>query len=74
MLCNRIILFAILVAFLGLVIHQYFFKVEYSPEVQVKQGRLRGFVHKSRLNKEFYKFLGIPYATAPLKELRFKVN
>jgi len=44
-------------------------------EVVIKQGVLKGLRNKTLLsNKPYFSFLGIPYAKAPVNDLRFKVN
>jgi len=44
-------------------------------EVVIEQGVLKGFQNKTLLsNKPYVSFLGIPYAKAPVNDLRFKVN
>lgn len=43
--------------------------------VILEQGSLQGLHFKTRLsNKPYVRFLGIPYARPPIKELRFKVS
>ncbi len=42
-------------------------------ETRISQGGLRGLVLKTPNNREFLAFLGIPYATPPVGQLRFKV-
>lgn len=43
--------------------------------VLLEQGSLQGLHYKTRLsNKPYVRFLGIPYAKPPIKELRFKVR
>lgn len=43
--------------------------------VEVKQGQLEGQIKESILSgKEYYSFLGIPYAKPPVGELRFQVS
>ncbi|XP_050055529.1 esterase B1-like isoform X1 [Aphis gossypii] len=42
-------------------------------EVVIKQGVLKGLRNKTLLsNKPYFSFLGIPYAKAPVNDLRFK--
>lgn len=44
-------------------------------EVVIEQGALKGLQNKTLLsNKPYVSFLGIPYAQAPVNDLRFKVN
>lgn len=45
-----------------------------NPIVQVQQGQLRGIYDTNVNGKSFIAFKGVPYATAPVGELRFKVN
>lgn len=42
--------------------------------VEVQQGKLKGTTGKDYYDGDFYKFMGIPYAKAPVGELRFKVG
>lgn len=43
--------------------------------IETKYGQIRGFKRTSLLEKvDFYSFLGIPYAKAPIDQLRFKVS
>lgn len=42
--------------------------------VTTKQGQLNGTVLRSRDDKAFYAFYGIPYAAAPVGEFRFSVR
>lgn len=42
--------------------------------VNTELGKIRGIRKVSALNTPFSAFLGIPYATAPIGELRFKVS
>lgn len=51
-----------------------FKNVANSPIVQTKFGSVVGTTSLSRGDKEFYAFLGIPYAQAPVGERRFEVN
>lgn len=37
-------------------------------------GRVRGTKQVSRIGKSFYQFRGIPYAQAPIGDLRFEVS
>lgn len=41
--------------------------------VLIEQGRLNGKICTNYTGKSYYSFQGIPYAKAPLDELRFKV-
>lgn len=43
------------------------------PLVKTKQGFVQGITGTSRGGRIFYEFLGIPYATPPLGQLRFEV-
>uniref|UniRef100_A0A8D8YK65 Esterase SG1 n=2 Tax=Cacopsylla melanoneura TaxID=428564 RepID=A0A8D8YK65_9HEMI len=40
--------------------------------IHIKQGDLRGFESESRNGTKYFGFLGIPYAAAPVNELRFQ--
>lgn len=43
--------------------------------IKTKYGLIRGFKRTSLLEKvDFYSFLGIPYAKAPIGQRRFKVS
>lgn len=43
--------------------------------IETKYGKIRGFKRTSLLEKvDFYSFLGIPYAKAPIDQRRFKVS
>lgn len=43
--------------------------------IETKYGQIRGLKRTSLLEKvDFYSFLGIPYAKAPIGERRFKVS
>lgn len=46
---------------------------EDAPLVQTQQGLIRGVKDVSVKGKEFYSYLGIPFAEPPVGELRFKV-
>jgi hypothetical protein len=43
------------------------------PTVSTKYGKLKGIKSVSRGGKEYFEFLGIPYAKPPTKNLRFEV-
>jgi acetylcholinesterase len=47
---------------------------EIDPVVTTSQGDMRGIKMRSRNGRNFYAFLGIPYATPPVGALRFKVS
>lgn len=44
------------------------------PIVRISTGSLRGSVARSRSGKEYFEFLGIPYAKPPVGNLRFEVS
>ncbi|XP_049828979.1 venom carboxylesterase-6-like [Schistocerca gregaria] len=44
-----------------------------APVVQIEQGKLVGTTMVSRKGKQFYAYLGIPYARPPVGKLRFQV-
>lgn len=41
---------------------------------ETEYGKVQGVKTESVVNDPYIQFLGIPYAKAPLRELRFKVN
>lgn len=43
------------------------------PIVETKYGSVRGIFMRSRQNRTFYAFLGLPYALPPVNESRFQV-
>ncbi|KAI2474218.1 esterase B1-like isoform X2 [Diabrotica virgifera virgifera] len=43
-----------------------------SPVITVTEGQLRGYRRKNLDGKEFYAFLGVPYAKPPVGELRYQ--
>lgn len=45
-----------------------------NPVVPTKYGNVLGSVELSRKGKAFHSFRGIPYAKAPIGNLRFKIN
>jgi hypothetical protein len=45
-----------------------------SPIVEISSGKLQGVVAVSRDGRQFYEYLGIPYAKPPIAGLRFEVN
>lgn len=44
------------------------------PVVKILNGTLHGTTMPTRLGRNIYAFLGIPYAAPPLGKLRFKVK
>ena len=42
--------------------------------VRTKNGDIQGIISVSRDGREFYEWLGIPYAQPPLGDLRFAVS
>lgn len=44
------------------------------PEVDIKDGKLKGKFMVTRKGRKFSGFLAIPFAKPPIGELRFKVN
>lgn len=44
------------------------------PTVSTQYGDLKGIRSVSRGGREYFEFLGIPYATPPIGELRFEVR
>jgi len=47
---------------------------ERTPVIKTDLGSIQGIVSESRQGRRFYEFLGVPYAAAPVKELRFEVR
>lgn len=45
-----------------------------SSVVEVKQGKVKGLLLKSRNGTSYYAFYGIPFAKPPVGHLRFEVN
>lgn len=45
-----------------------------NPVRQTVYGRIRGYIYVRPNGKEVERYLGVPYAAPPLKELRFKVR
>lgn len=43
------------------------------PSVTLSQGQLIGKISKNEHGKEYFSYLGIPYAKPPIGDLRFKV-
>lgn len=43
-------------------------------EIRIQQGLLRGMHMKTINGQDFYGFIGVPYATAPVGNLRFRVR
>lgn len=42
-------------------------------DIAIPQGRLRGYVRKSRQGREYVAYYKVPYASPPIETLRFKV-
>ena len=49
-------------------------EVRVGKTVEIKTGKIRGIVSKSRDGRDFYEWLGIPYAQPPVEELRYAVS
>lgn len=45
-----------------------------NPVVETALGKVRGKLVTSHLGDDYYSFQGIPYAKAPVGNLRFKVS
>ena len=52
----------------------FFLKMTSVVIAETDYGKVEGIKTDSLLNEPYIKFLGIPYAKAPLGELRFKVK
>ena len=68
---------SLILALLAISIAYYFSRSSNKSEViavTCKSGSVRGFVSKSRDGRDYYSWLGIPYAKPPVKELRFAVS
>lgn len=63
---------AIIIGFLAFIVYKIVVK-ENSPIVQTNIGALQGTVGYSRVGRPYYEYVGIPYATPPLGDLRFEV-
>lgn len=66
--------FALLAAVLSATMYNIFIKKEPSPTVKVKGGEMRGIIMKSRGGRDFYGYLGIPFALPATGSLRFQVD
>jgi len=66
-------LIAITIALLSYVAYTLF-KPDASPVVQTNTGKLVGTVGKSRIGREYYEYVGIPYGQPPVGDLRFEVR
>lgn len=68
--------FSVLIGLIALILAYFYypFKSVNSPIVQTKFGKVVGTVSLSRNGKEFYAYLGIPYASPPVGERRFEVT
>ncbi|OXA59192.1 Esterase FE4 [Folsomia candida] len=64
--------FALLAAVLSATMYNIFIKKEPSPTVKVKGGEMRGIIMKSRGGRDFYGYLGIPFALPATGSLRFQ--
>lgn len=49
-------------------------KMSDSDVIEIEYGKVRGIKKVSALETPYTAFLGVPYAKAPLGELRFKVS
>lgn len=67
----------IIVALTGLIfayLYNPFRSVSKSPIVQTSFGKVVGSISSSRTGKEYYEYLGIPYALPPVGKNRFEVT
>ena len=66
---------AVIVLVLAFIVNEQLRKRKPETEViETPAGRIQGSVSTSRDGREYYEFLGIPYAKPPVGELRFEVN
>lgn len=65
---------AILVTLTATLIYREFFSTVLGPIVETSNGKVQSILSKSRKGTVYYEFLGIPYATPPIAELRFEVR
>ena len=71
MLGKLVLLLAVTVA--GIAYYSVY-PVEYGQTIKTKYGWVRGIVGTSRDGRKYQSWLGVPYARAPVGELRFVVN
>jgi hypothetical protein len=66
----------VLVAIVGYFVRkQYFPSIVLSPIVELEGGgKVQGRISTSRDGREYYEYLGLPYATPPIGELRYEVR
>jgi hypothetical protein len=72
----KLTLSVLLVAFAAfLVKKQYFQSIVLSPIIELDKGggKVQGRISISRDGREYYEYLGLPYATPPIGELRYEV-
>lgn len=50
------------------------FVASQDSELQIEDGKIKGTTMKTRFGQNFLAFRGIPYAEAPIGDLRFQVN
>jgi acetylcholinesterase len=65
---------SVVVIVIAYFVGKYFFTYEPSPIVKIKNGKLQGLVSKSRDGREYFAYVGIPFAEPPVGSLRFEVN
>lgn len=67
------LIFAVLAAILSIAVYTILLKKDPSPIVQLNNGKVQGVVLKSTGGREFFGYIGIPFAKPPIGSLRFKV-
>jgi hypothetical protein len=71
---NKKIVLSVVILFGAYFVDYFFLHTGESTLLELKAGKLQGKISTSRDGREFYEFLGIPYAQPPVGKLRFLVN